>query len=428
MHIDIDAKRADYFTLPSVSSILRTSLPDKANITVRDLVDHNDKCLVATLDNDLETLINRNYETSYDDVFDAAHHMQEDTLLVLPPDYRVEKPNARRKICYSNDTLTRLDDKRVVATVADKDEADVEAGPLPAHLKQRYSWTPDNVIDAARRNPGEVCHAWWGKDRHRRVVSLYRAIEGSELRTFSLFASMKERIGFIEEQLHGNRSQGHLSEEQAAMLGSELRRKRGYIERIGRENLLHLRYAKDDAISFGRPFGKGIPVTVPSRSRPGRPYEFNLTSIPYTMQGSTDCAPVWELRGQCHCKDKQYHGYRRQDANDDDFFCAHEIAGFHRLRRGMRDVDVKGKDIRYLPFIIPSKGLMDFVDTLRYKTIMLTFNDDTARWSKRRLNHTEMEMLITPYLAQENSNVRSTPDMERFIEQGYDPIPELIKV
>ena len=94
MIIDLSRPRSEYFEQPSIADILRGHISKDGNIQVSDLREAN--IIVGTIEEDLDGLLKDDYHKDTADVLDKLDELREDQLLILPPDYRIERGQARQ--------------------------------------------------------------------------------------------------------------------------------------------------------------------------------------------------------------------------------------------------------------------------------------------------------------------------------------------
>ena len=209
MHINLLKSRKEYFANLSVSEILHHFV-NKSQVSVNDVrqLYSEGKVVVGTKEGNLEKLLGLESESDSLALVSKINELSEDQLLVLPPNYRIDSNDARQVVSYSLDTIVNLDS----AIVKRKLMGDIiPRGRLSARRKQKEQWSPEKVVGAAfnhlYENREELaekvfsCYGWWGKDGHRRVVSLYRAIQGAELRAFQNFAAFKLKTRQFRKEL-----------------------------------------------------------------------------------------------------------------------------------------------------------------------------------------------------------------------------------
>ncbi len=448
MIIDVHKPRSRYFLLPTVAEILRSYVSKddgKSQITLNDLkgLDDYGRVIVGTGEGSLDRLLDRDYSVDSLSLIERMDKNHDPKLIVLPPEYRIDLGQAQNIVAYSEKSLVLLDSMAVKKRLLGESAPD---GPLSKKRKRQERWEPEKVI----RTAFELLHekktkvienkfssyAWWGSDRHRRIVSAYRAIQGAELRAFQNYSAYKLiRPMLRKESRTGIRLKDGtvIGEEGLSNIREKLVRYDKYIRSNNLQGILNsMDVTIDDMIhAIGEPFaqGTGRIMRTPSRTLQRRFYEFKVTSIPALDTGDeTAYSMVWDNRGYCSCRDKAFRSDRRireaGTGQDEDFACAHFIGSMHTLRKMH---DKKDREIPFLPYMIPLKGMMDFVEQLRYNTIILVHSESTGRWTKRRLNNTEMENLIIKKVITDGYDSCFTADMDAVRRQHYNPDMELIK-
>ncbi|MBI2102897.1 hypothetical protein HYT55_03600 [Candidatus Woesearchaeota archaeon] len=455
MYLDLRSKREDYFADATATDVMRQHFPDKNPITVEDVRDLalQGRVVVGTAEGDLGSLLGGGeYTLDTLGLVRKIDALPADALLVLPEEYRIPADEARQRVVYDVGTLVNLDAAHVKRALLGED---AKSGRLSQRKKREAQWAPEKVLKAAfdylhehKEELGEetcTSYSWFGKDSHRRVVSLYRAIQGAELRAFQDFAAYKLLIPVMEKELRQGKSassryKDDLTVEEKKIIEAKLEKYKRYLqrERDGKKlqwlvNSLDVSFndlIEPVSIPFARHSGRVM--RVPSRSRPGKgPYTLQLTGIPLLPRGSEIAySQTWEVRGVCYCEDKTFRSDRRRKAahlgNDEDFFCPHEIAAVHSLRR-MYQHDPK-ETIALLPFVLPTKDMMDYVDRLRGQTIMIEHKKEgSKRTAKRTLNHTEMERLLWARVMEHGYDANCTTDIGRFVREKHDPHDDLLK-
>ncbi|MEK6900804.1 MAG: hypothetical protein AABX37_00500 [Nanoarchaeota archaeon] len=445
MIIDLSKPRKEYFEEPTIAEILRKYVETKGPITIHHLKDleREGKIVVGTTQGNLDTILQRESTVHSLDLVDKIDSLDESQLLVLPPEYRIPAGEVRRVVSYSSDTLVKLDTMEVKrALLGDV----VPTGPLSGRKKQQKEWHPEKVLATAfnllheqRQDLAEqvfTCYSWWGKDHHRRIVSLYRAIQGAELRAFQDYVAFRLLIPKMRKELRVGqnlRTKEPLTLEEQKDREEKIQRYETYLQRHDLKNdLRRMDVDFTDLIELQGDFAynTGQTVRVPSRAQHERKtYTVKLTDVPLLPEDHRAAySLVWELAANCPCDDKSYRSDRRKQSPDrgqrEDFFCAHGIAAAHTLRKKYeRDADT----IRFLPFVLPTAEMMHYVDVLREQTIMITFNEETGKPSKRALNHTEMENLLMKRVLAHGYESCFTTDINRFRAERYDPHLDLIQ-
>lgn len=455
MYIDLRTKRENYFADATATDVMRQHFPNKNPITVEDVRDLalQGKVVVGTVEGDLGSLLRgEGCTTNTLDLVRKVDALSPDKLLVLPQAYRIPAEEVRQRVVYDWGTLVNLDVVQVKRALLGED---AKSGRLSQKQKREAQWAPEKVLKAAfdylhehKDEYGEetlTSYSWFGKDNHRRVVSLYRAIQGAELRAFQDFAAYKLLIPVMKKELREGKSaqsryRDDLTAEEKKIIEAKLEKYKRYLQRERDSKKLQwlvnsMDVSFDDLIEpVSIPFARhsGRVMRIPSRSRPGRePYRVQLTGIPLLPRGSDIAySQVWEARGACYCEDKTFRSDRRRKAahlgNDEDFFCPHEIAAIHSLRRIYQND--QEETIALLPFVLPTKEMMDYVDRLRGQTIMIEHKDpESRRASKRTLNHTEMERLLWARVMKHGYEANFTTDVGRFAREKHDPHDDLLK-
>ncbi|MBI4981362.1 hypothetical protein HZC30_07470 [Candidatus Woesearchaeota archaeon] len=449
MIIDLSKPREQYFQDADATDIMRRFVhKEEGNITVADLRQLNTegKVVVATTESDLEQLIvGEEYTPDSGLAVQKIKELGPGQLLVLPQYYRIDYEGVRQAVVYSIDTLVKLDSVEVKRELLGPI---VPAGKLSAHRKQQEQWHPEKVIGAAfnylHEHPEEYlektlcCYSWYAKDAHREIVSLMRAINGAELRAFQNYAAFKLMPKVLRKELRT----GKKARDQKELTPEQLERRRKKLERYEKhihakkinQEIEQLQVDFSDLIEpIAIPFAhySGRLLRVPSRSRPQEPYKhMKLTNLPMLpREDSTAYSVVWDVRGNCVCEDKTYRSDRRRESasrgRDEEFFCAHEIAALYSLRKIYESNPEK--NIPFLPFVIPTREMMDYLEKLRHQTIMITFDSATERASKRALNHTEMENLVWKKVVVDGYEANFTTDINKFKSQRVNPDDYLIR-
>lgn len=463
MIINLSRSRQEYFADWTVAEILRRAISTTDPITVADVreLDTAGKVAVGTRAGNLESLLNGEYVVDSLSIPEKVKQLSNDYLFVLPPDYRIPAGDAHHLLAYSTDTLVKLDTAEVKRALLGSVRV-LPSGPLSAQRKQQEEWHPEKVVGAAfdlfHENRDAMaeqtlsCYSWWGKDHHRRIVSLYRAIQGAELRAFQDYVAFRLLIPTFRKELrtHQNaQTKEPLTSEEIADKTAKVQRYERYLEvRDISKDIHQLDVFFTDLIEprGGFSYQTGQTMRVPSRSKIKRgslnpqdelyrkvehkTYVFKLTDVPLLVpKHQAHFSLPWEVAGNCSCLDKNYRSDRRKSqpdkGNREDFFCAHEIAAFHSLRKKHEG---DNPTIRFLPFVLPTAEMMDYIDKLRYQTVMLTRSEETGRWSKRALNHTEMENLLWKKVMADGYAACFTTDIQTFKDKRYDPHLDLIKL
>ncbi len=446
MIINVHEPREKYFADWDARRILLQFIPKEGNILLSDVcaLAEEHRVVVATREGTLDRLLAGEHSADPLGLPNIVKSLQPDKLLILPPAYRIPHREARHAIAYSLDSLVLLDSVDVKRALLGES---VLSGPLSAVGKEEAQWDPEKVIGTAFRLLHErreelagkvlTCYSWWGKDHHRRIVSLYRSIQGAELRAFQNYAAFRLLIPTMRKELREGRDAltgEQLTDEERKEKEKKICRYEQYI----RQHHIY-EYVRSLNVQFSdliEPMGgfalqTGHMMRVPSRSQQEqKKYKFNLTDVPLLAPDDPRAySLVWEMRGKDSCPDKRYHSDRRKRepgrGNPEEFFCAHEIAAALTLRKKAENKEQK---VRFLPFVIPTAAMMEYVDALRYRTILLVPNPETGRWTKRALNHTELENLLFRKVLADGYEACFTTDVNKFKERKYDPQLDLVRL
>ncbi len=469
MIIDLSKPRESYFDDPTPTDVVRkvwTPEEGEVNFSIpRDLpkLDENKQIQIGTKEADLENLLSEEHQIDSLSLVDKIDALSKVQLLILPKEYRITADDAREAVVYSQDSLVKLDSVAVIRKILGPNE---KRGRLSVTRKKAEQWHPEKVIKAAfdllHENQQDnidrtiSSYAWFGKDRHRRIVSLYRAVQGAELRAFQNFVAFKKLIPVWRKEVRrGKKAQSGykipLNADQINNRKRKIRRYENYLKRMRKEGQPASRYLNRLDVDFtdliepiprrgeGRAetfaFRSGRLMRVPSRSKKEQDfYKIKYTSVPLVIpNGLSAYSMVWDLRATCPCNDSLYRSDRRKTSQskgeDEDFFDAHGIAGMHTLFRIAEDGYKRGtsnRTIPFQPFVLPTASMMQYVEKLRNQTLIVEKNPETGKWHKHALNHTEIENLmwkrVTAYGYEENF----TTDKKVLMQNGYDPHTDLI--
>jgi hypothetical protein len=450
MIIDLSKPRSEYFQSPDATQIMRQFVGENSRKKIETLLrqlNEERKLVTGTKEGDLEQLLSwQDFSIDSLALVRKIEDLEPDQLLVLPPSYHIPTQQARQTLVYDLDSLVKLDSMAVKRKLL----SEFPKGRLSAKRKQAEQWDPEKVIRAAFDHLHEnkeqfaertfAAYSWFGKDGHRRVVSLHRAIQGAELRAFQNLAAYRLVIPVMRKELKLGKTaessyREDLSPQQTDRRKGKITRYENYLRRMRTEGQPIGNYVKRLDVDFSdlidtvsRPFAHhgGRLMHVPSRSRPEISYNVKLTGIPLLPPGDPIAySQVWELRGKCVCEDKTYRSDRRRTevhlGQDEDFFCPHEIAALHTLRKIYEQDD--RETIPFLPFVIPTAEGMDHLEKLRNQTVVLVRNESTGRFSKRALNHAELEDQIWKKGIADGYDRSFTTDPKG---KKYDPMNSLV--
>ncbi|MFO7711175.1 MAG: hypothetical protein R6V53_05415 [Candidatus Woesearchaeota archaeon] len=392
MRIDTTRSRDQIFKNPTVHEICSQYI-NKERIRIDDLEGE-----VVTKEGSIEGLKQGQY--TIDDRLTVETIKNSPDLCILPGDYRINQGQARNLIAYSLESLILLDSMPLKRQLI---EGNVPKNPLSKRQKRRFRWYPEKVIPARIDQMDDLtkkysCLAWWGSDNHRRILSFYRMAQGVELFAFNELARLKLEIPLTKKELRTGKTR-----DKTWITYEQRMTKKRWLEDTMKYLKTHSLFQKvrqldvgfSDFIEVQKPFshGTGQNVRVPSRSQPPMVYDEKLTGTLLTMEDDAfRYSEAWEIRGRCYCKDKGYRSDRRKrkgQGQDEDFFCAHEIAGFLAAYKRYQEEPERIYD---LPLFIPNKETTRYLDKLRNETIMIS--NENGKLQKRSLNNTEMENLL----------------------------------
>jgi hypothetical protein len=437
MIIDLKKSKEKYFLMPSAKEILESFKGNLGTIECLQDLSKSNNIIVCTDENNLEKLLKNEYSLNHIKTCESINDSDSSTIIVLPPEYRINKKDANFFHNYTNNSLLLLD------SIKSKKEYMInpKKGIISKKAKQNNLLSPEKVISSAFNSLSKdsknikknlLSYSWWGLDRHRRIVSLYRSIQGAELRSFNIIAEFTINLPKLAYKYNNLVMNNNIPENNTKKLSTFINYYRNYLIKGNYlENINQFNVSTNNLIKIKGKFAKGSGsyINVPSRKLNNLYYNLKITGIPQLdKKDILNYSQWWEIRGNCNCKNKMYMGDRRKTkpniGNDEYFFCAHEIAAFHTLRKKDKTND---KGINLLPFLIPTKETIDFLDRLRYQTVMLEYNENKDKWSLRTLNNTEMENILFKRTILKGYEQSFSSDINLFKEKGYDPTFDLIK-
>lgn len=459
MIINLSKPRAEYFKDPTpreiVERVWQPQVGQQKFSVTRDLPRLAEQGKLAIgASSSLDDFLAEKYSYNSRTLVDTIDALRPDQLLILPFHYRFPAEVSRQVVVYNEDTLVKLDAVAVKRQLLKK--GNIPKGSLSAKRKREVQWAPETVLRTAfdqLQLEGQIertysSYSWFGKDHHRRIVSLYRAIQGAELRAFQNFAAFTLMIPLMRKELREGKSaesgySAALTAQQQEHRKRKIRRYETYLARKRAEGFSIAHYVKMLDVDFsdliepkGKTFGHrgGRMVQVPSRSRPEITYNIKYTSIPFLEEGDPrQYSMAWDLRGHCGCEDKTYRSDRRREdidrGQDEDFFCAHEIAGLHTLVRVTEAEYTRGESPRRvmpLPLVLPTGEMMRYVERLRQQTLIVEKDLVSGEWTKHVLNSTEIENLLWKRVIAFGYDRNFTTDKTKLLAGGYDPHTDLI--
>ncbi len=393
MIIDSRKKRSEYFQRPEAHEIIRSLVPELSSQPLRGesfrKAAQNERVRAATAKGTIDSLFEK---TTHDATIDALESASPEQLLILPAEYSI-RGIAHDIIAYSQNSLIKLDSRYLSRYVLGEAH-----NRLSMKKKEELDWRFSRVIPAEfeRRHEKEEFGnylagiSWWGVgNNQRRVMSLYRSLQGAELKAFQDLAFFRLRNARASALKKRKGRFASFSDEEVEARLKKIERYSSHVESRGLDSVL----AKFD-VSFtdlieeaARPFGSYTNQSFHVPSSDGSQYFVEFTQIPAN-------APIgreWELRGSCECKDYRFQKNRRKTrkwGQDEDYRCKHQEAALHAVRKLGNRYDYEME----FPGIFPLKPLVDIADTLRYRTLVVDGN------SKRSLGSTEIENLLLKLL------------------------------
>ncbi|MBI2151150.1 hypothetical protein HYU21_00285 [Candidatus Woesearchaeota archaeon] len=404
---------------------------DKSRITIKDLENlaSDGKVKLATHEQELEAVLSQDkkkYNVGNFETINRINGAKSEELVVLPSEYRFTAQDSRKAIAYKYSSLLPLNKFMGENNPASKV---LEAGIRKLHSDR------DNYV-----NRDIIGWSWFGQDKLLRVVPIMSSLKGLELRAVQNLAWYKHE--FTEFAKEGKMFRDDLTLSLSLEDERKIKRWERYVRHLEsprREghnlqyyvNLIDLNHG--DIIQQETPFERErvMNFRTPSRSNTFAKYHFKMCNIPLesnvdkTNNSSVGKITVWDMYGKCYCLDKNYRSDRRGNA-EEYYFCPHEVASLMGLKARLEEHG-KGPRVNSLPFLIPTKSMIDFVDKLRYRTIMLDDDTETGKVKMRALNDTEIGMLAMKKLIAEPYEKNVIAEFDTFRKTKYDPLLDLVK-
>lgn len=445
MIIDVSKTREEYFTDLPVRDLLLQYIEKEEGkpITINDVRNlEAGSLVVGTREGDIEGILAKEYTSDSLDLVRKLRQLGSNQLLVLPPDYRITSPEVRRVLVYEEKTLVKLDAKHIQEALLQHNKP---SRSLSRKRKVQEKWDPERVLSAAFNHLHQhkdqfaertlSCYSWWGSDRHRRVVSLYRAVQGTELAFFTRLAEVRLTPNRIRKQLVGTnpKTGNKYTQEEIKEAMKEIAHWEKVISKWSLDRLAvsGLDCIQEDTRGFR--YDTARHFYVPSRQkRTTKSHRLELLDIPILNDEKMDLAYglIWELAGSCGCEDKRYSANRRKrspyQGQREDFFCSHEQAAYHHLRSQYVNDMENDKLVTFSPFTIPTQTMMEDIEKLRRQTILL--EKKTNRWSKRSLNHTEIENIIWKIVTDRGYEACFSTEPSLLESRGSRPSNYLVKL
>ncbi len=143
-----------------------------------------------------------------------------------------------------------------------------------------------------------------------------------------------------------------------------------------------------------KPYGRNLRVRVSSRTEEGGDYEFTLSRLPFFKETDPERFAGWvNISHNSSDPDASYKGLEHnQRAHPVSFWSASTIFSFYEAMRFLRKHPGERRFITN-PFPIPTnQKMIDFVDSLRLKSIIV--NEEDGRLRCEVLNKGEMDLAI----------------------------------
>ncbi|MBT3297618.1 hypothetical protein HN385_01735 [archaeon] len=444
MIINLSKQREEYFRdWQSLDVLKHFDLSGKHTKTVLQELSSQQRLVVGTKEGKLEGLLEGDYTLDRVHVIKKIiEEMDENSLLVLPEEYKIPSPKARRELVYSTKGLLNLDSMHLRRRIIDQE---IPSGQmLSAKRKQgrgwsddenqvieRFQWAPERVYEVLfnylnenekLHNQTFVARSWRGKDKRRRVASFYRDILGTRIRAFQNLAYFKIGENILRKELRNKtrlRNGQPLNEEQLQNRKEKLKRYQP-AERHLKPILDKLDCSIWDFIETHYETDRGTRrvMEVPSMTRPiERPrgfkfpkgkqlhqrmsYDIELFNIPLFEEGDLkSISEIWNLATECGSKDFRYRSrHYREEAHkgrEDILFTKHAIAAYLSLITTVNN-DYKEtkhkKVIEHSPFLLPLKKTLDLLDIFEHRTLVLDHTDKDGLTNSTP-NHTEIDSLL----------------------------------
>ncbi|MBU0457324.1 MAG: hypothetical protein ABH824_05130 [Nanoarchaeota archaeon] len=444
MLINLSQPRKDYFKRWDARRILLQFL-DKKRIVPKDLLEVD--IIVGTKEENLEQLLDgKSYQLDNQALVDKIKSLERDRLLILPAAYRIPAGESRELICYEMDSMVNLDKVMIRRALLDNNDP---GRRLTVRQKEELNWHPEDVISTAFKYLNQhkdkyidrkfIGYCWTGADKSLRVVPIMNNIKGAELRAFQNLAYYQLGIPRLEMEVES----GINSATGEEFTRKELEKKRRKLskyqahlksQRTEGKELSHyvaqLQVRQRDLIEpnkRGFKHSMGRNFIVPSKTNIYKEYNVKIVNIPmFEEEDPRIVSTVWDMFGECYCKDKNYRSDRKDTKLKEYYFCPHEIASLHGLK-AMMEQEWEKRRIHSLPFLVPSKGMVDYVDKLRYRTVMLEKNPETDNMRIRALNDTEIGRLVMMKMIADPYEKNGVTDSKIFTRMKYDPHTGLVK-
>lgn len=278
---------------------------------------------------------------NYGEAVEAVENLSEGSIVLFPDRFKVCAKDSEKRI-KSLDDLVKIDSVRVLREIS-------KGAKIPSRLTQKfaekYEIKPRDLI----REATSFCHVerppvgfyWVGQDGTSSIVTWMRATEGIEMEI------MKQKGDFSAEIL--------------------------------------------DSV----PYGRSLRVKVDSREGKGK-YDVNLFRLPMYLEGENRKFLDWiNMKHSSTDPDHHYRGNAHERRKNPAFiWSASSIFAFYEAMIFAKGYSEK-KQFRVNPFPIPkNKESIDFIDDLRLRSLMLSYDKKSGRVGLRPLKKAEMDRFI----------------------------------
>jgi hypothetical protein len=440
MKIRVSQEREKYFLRWSTHDILVQFIA-KPRISLNDLKElaASGNVKVATASGNLDELIADNYACDHFGLVQKAKELQPQQLLVIPPDYRIPRMEVHRLLGQSRNPFLNLDAVTIKRRILGQN---VEPGVLSAAKKKEYSWDPEQVIkegfnylhDNASKFISRVIlgYRWEGHDGLKRYVPFESSIEGSELRAYQNVAYWVAEIPRLDQEITSGKDFSHGKNLTKKEIEKKTRKREKYNKYIATHQLgdflSQMNITSDDLIDVvGKPFnwGTGFVAKVPSRTSPPRVYFFQCLNVPVFSAGDRRAySMVWDYIGGALPENRLYQSNRRRNkithTKPEIVHTPHDVAIYQKRSK---ELALKSRRINLSPFIMLTEESINFVDNLRYNTVMVS-----PGGKKRALNETEIYRLFGMKVVADGYESTCTTNRQYFTRHRFDPQPSLVKL
>mgnify|MGYP006285596191 CR=1 FL=1 len=142
------------------------------------------------------------------------------------------------------------------------------------------------------------------------------------------------------------------------------------------------------------PYGNSLRVRVSSRTEKGKVYEYTLSNLPIHRQGDPSQFSDWiNIEHNSNDPDSSYRGLEHEQRTHSPLvWSASTVFGFYEAMAFMKKHS-KGKQFKINPFGIPYEDMINFIDDLRLRSLIMSLDDEGNRIFSV-LNKSEMDKII----------------------------------